>query len=82
MKIFHSLFLGSVAALLMSSCAYHTTRVVEEPAPTVTRTITVLPTGYSTRTYRGVDYYYTKDTYYRRAPAGTGYVVVTRPWVD
>ena len=46
------------------------------PAP---RVITVLPVGYRTRAYRGVDYYYYDNEYYRRYPAG-GYEVVRRPW--
>jgi hypothetical protein len=46
------------------------------PAP---RVITVLPTGYRTRVYRGVNYYYYDNVYYRSHPRG-GYVVVGRPW--
>jgi len=47
------------------------------PAPQ--RVITVLPTGYRSRVYRGVDYYYYDNVYYRTYPSG-GYVVVPRPW--
>jgi hypothetical protein len=46
------------------------------PGPRVVR---VLPTGYRTRGYRGVDYYYYDNVYYRTYPSG-GYVVVPRPW--
>jgi hypothetical protein len=38
-----------------------------------------LPVGYRTRVYRGVDYYYYDNIYYRRYPAG-GYEVIGRPW--
>ena len=46
------------------------------PAP---RVVTVLPTGYRTRVYRGVNYYYYDNVYYRSYPSG-GYTVVRRPW--
>ncbi len=46
------------------------------PGPRVVR---VLPTGYRTRPYRGVDYYYYDNVYYRTYPSG-GYAVVPRPW--
>ena len=46
------------------------------PSP---RVITVLPAGYRTRSYRGVNYYYSDNVYYRTYPSG-GYVVVPRPW--
>lgn len=46
--------------------------------PTVGRTITVLPTGYTTRAYRGVTYYERDGIYFRDVPGG--YTVVERPW--
>ena len=46
------------------------------PAP---RVVAVLPVGYRTRAYRGVDYYYYDHVYYRRHPTG-GYEVIARPW--
>jgi hypothetical protein len=73
-------------ALTTSGCVVYERRTVPErvvvretavgPAP---RVITVLPGGYRTRTYRGVDYYYYDNVYYRSYPRG-GYVVVPRPW--
>ena len=51
-------------------------RTAVSPAP---RVITVLPVGYRTGVYRGVDYYYYDNEYYRRHPGG-GYEVVGRPW--
>jgi hypothetical protein len=75
-----------VTALTSSGCIVYERRTVPErvvvqettvgPAP---RVITVLPVGYRTRVYRGVDYYYYDNVYYRRSPAG-GYEVVARPW--
>lgn len=41
--------------------------------------VTTLPAGYRTRVYRGDNYYYSRNTYYRSYPRG-GYVVVPRPW--
>lgn len=52
--------------------------VVVDPVPTTSSVVTVLPTGYSTRVYRGSTYYYYGDTYYRTAPGG--YVTTSRPW--
>lgn len=50
------------------------------PAPVVREeTVTVLPSGYRTRTYRGSTYYYTTDRVYTSRPSG-GYVVVPSPW--
>jgi outer membrane lipoprotein-sorting protein len=43
------------------------------------RVVTVLPVGYQTRVYRGTNYYYYDDVYYRPYPGG-GYTVVERPW--
>ena len=75
-----------VTGLVTSGCIVYERRtvptrvVVQEtavsPGP---RVITVLPVGYRTRIYRGVDYYYYDNEYYRRHPAG-GYEVVGRPW--
>jgi hypothetical protein len=72
--------------LAISGCIVYEQRTVPDrvvvqettvsPAP---RVITVLPAGYRTRAYRGVDYYYYDNLYYRRYPAG-GYEVVDRPW--
>ena len=80
------LFATFVTGLATSGCIVYERRtvptrvVVQEtavsPAP---RVITVLPWGYRTRVYRGVDYYYYDNVYYRRHPAG-GYEVVGRPW--
>ncbi len=82
-----TLLIASLGTVLATSgCLVYERRtvpnrvVVEEttvsPGP---RVITVLPTGYRTRPYRGVDYYYSDDVYYRSHPAG-GYEVVRRPW--
>jgi hypothetical protein len=75
-----------VTGLATSGCIVYERRSVPErvvvqettvsPAP---RAITVLPVGYDTRVYRGVDYYHYDNVYYRRSPAG-GYEVVERPW--
>lgn len=52
--------------------------VVTESTPvTTSRVVTVLPTGYTTTTYRGTTYYTYRNTYYRSVPGG--YTVVTRP---
>lgn len=80
MKTFLALSLSSL--LLLSGCFTYerrTTAVVEPAPATTVRTVTVLPSGYTTRTYRGVDYYYHNNVYYRTYPRG-GYVVVPRPW--
>jgi hypothetical protein len=58
-----------------SRVVVHETTVT--PAPQ--RVVTVLPTGYRTRAYRGVNYYYVDNVYYRSYPSG-GYTVVERPW--
>jgi hypothetical protein len=75
-----------LTGLATSGCLVYERRTVPErvvvhetavsPAP---RVITVLPAGYRSRVYRGVDYYYDDNVYYRRHPAG-GYEVVRRPW--
>lgn len=53
--------------------------VVTESTPvTTSRVVTVLPTGYTTKVYRGTTYYTYRDTYYRSVPGG--YTVVTRPY--
>jgi hypothetical protein len=75
-----------VTGLATSGCLVYERRTVPtrvvvhettvSPAP---RVITVLPVGYRSRVYRGVDYYYYDNVYYRRHPAG-GYEVVGRPW--
>jgi hypothetical protein len=80
------LFATFVTGLTTSGCIVYERRtvpsrvVVQEtavsPAP---RVVTVLPVGYRTRVYRGVDYYYYDNRYYRRYPAG-GYEVIARPW--
>jgi len=80
------LFATFVMGLTTSGCIVYERRtvpsrvVVQEtavgPAP---RVVTVLPVGYRTRVYRGVDYYYYDNRYYRRYPAG-GYEVIGRPW--
>jgi hypothetical protein len=81
------LLIGTLATgLATSGCIVYERRtvptrvVVQEtavsPAP---RVITVLPVGYRTRAYRGVDYYYHDNVYYRRYPTG-GYEVIERPW--
>lgn len=80
------LSLSLLAALVISTagCFVYERRtvgrtVVVDPVPsTTTRVVTVLPTGYSTKVYRGSTYYYHRDTYYRTAPGG--YEVITRPW--
>ncbi|MGB8464679.1 MAG: hypothetical protein WCE49_07025, partial [Terrimicrobiaceae bacterium] len=58
-----------------SRAVVHETTVT--PAPQ--RVVTVLPTGYRSRVYRGVNYYYYDNVYYRSYPSG-GYTVVERPW--
>ena len=86
MKTFLSLALVS-AALTTSGCFTYEQRtvpnrvVVQETAvsPAPQRVVTVLPTGYRTRVYRGEPYYYNENVYYRRYPSG-GYTVVERPW--
>ncbi len=53
--------------------------VVSETSPvTTTRVVTVLPSGYTTTTYRGTTYYSYQNTYYRSVPGG--YTVITGPW--
>lgn len=42
------------------------------------RVVKTLPSGYRTRTHRGVTYYEYDNVYYRTGPRG--YVVVERPW--
>ena len=74
------------AGLATSGCFVYERRVVPDrvvvhettvsPAP---RVVTVLPAGYRTRSYRGVNYYYSDNVYYRTYPSG-GYVAVPRPW--
>jgi hypothetical protein len=87
MKTILSLALLSIA-FTTSGCLVYERRtvpnrvVVHETtvSPTPQRVVTVLPTGYRTRVYRGVNYYYTYDNvYYRSYPSG-GYEVVQRPW--
>jgi len=77
------LALSLTSMLLLGGCFTYERRTaaVVEPVPTTStvRTVTVLPTGYTTRTYRGVDYYSYNNVYYRTYPSG-GYVVVPRPW--
>ena len=75
-----------VTGLATSGCLVYERRtvptrvVVQETTVSPTpRVITVLPGGYRTRVYRGVDYYYYDNVYYRSYPAG-GYEVVERPW--
>jgi hypothetical protein len=75
-----------VTGLATSGCLVYERRtvptrvVVQETTVSPTpRVITVLPAGYRTRVYRGVDYYYNDNVYYRRYPTG-GYEVVGRPW--
>ena len=75
-----------VTGLATSGCIVYERRTVPNPVvvqeTTVSpapRVITVLPVGYRTRVYRGVDYYHYDNVYYRRYPAG-GYEVVERPW--
>lgn len=86
MKTIASLTLMAIVAVTASGCFVYESRrpartvVVTEPAPVVRETVvTTLPTGYRTRVYRGTNYYYYGDRYYRSYPRG-GYVVVTRPW--
>ncbi len=74
-------------ALTTSGCVVYERRTVPNrvvvhettvsPAPR--RVVTVLPTGYRTRVYRGANYYYYDNVYYRTYPDG-GYEVVRRPW--
>lgn len=74
--------LSFAAMLVLSGCFTYerrTTAVVDPAPATSVRTVTVLPSGYVTRTYRGVDYYSYNNVYYRTYPSG-GYVVVPRPW--
>jgi hypothetical protein len=87
MKTILSLALVS-ATLTTSGCFTYESRtvppnrvVVQETAvsPAPQRVVTVLPTGYRTRVYRGEPYYYYDNIYYRRYPSG-GYTVVERPW--
>jgi hypothetical protein len=74
-----------VTGLATSGCIVYERRtvptrvVVQETVSPAPRVITVLPVGYRSRVYRGVDYYYHDNVYYRRSPAG-GYEVVGRPW--
>ena len=75
-----------VTGLATSGCIVYERRTVPNPVvvheTTVSpapRVITVLPVGYRTRVYRGFDYYYHDNVYYRRYPTG-GYEVVGRPW--
>ena len=75
-----------VTGLATSGCLVYERRtvptrvVVQETTVSPTpRVITVLPAGYRTRVYRGVDYYHYDNVYYRRYPTG-GYEVVERPW--
>jgi hypothetical protein len=75
-----------VIGLATSGCLVYERRsvptrvVVQETAVSPSpRVITVLPAGYRTRVYRGVDYYYYDNVYYRSYPTG-GYEVVGRPW--
>ena len=85
MKTILPLALVTVGLFLTSGCLVYERRtvpdrvVVQETVGPGPRVVTVLPTGYRTRTYRGVNYYYTDNVYYRTYPSG-GYVVVPRPW--
>ena len=75
-----------VTGLSVSGCIYvHTTKT--EPVATTTTTVTTettrpgyivttLPSGYTTRVYRGTTYYIYKDVYYRKT--SNGYVVVKK----
>jgi hypothetical protein len=86
MKTILTLALLSIA-LTTSGCFVYEQRTVPNrvvvhettvsPAPQ--RVVTVLPTGYRTRVYRGVNYYTYDNVYYRTYPSG-GYEVVQRPW--
>ena len=74
-------------ALTTSGCFVYERRtvpnrvVVQETtvSPAPQRVVTILPTGYRTRVYRGVNYYTYDNVYYRTYPSG-GYEVVERPW--
>jgi hypothetical protein len=85
MKTILSLALVSVALTTSGCITYERTvptRVVVQEtsvSPAPQRVVTVLPTGYRTRIYRGEPYYYYDNVYYRRYPSG-GYTVVERPW--
>ena len=84
MKTILSLALLSIA-LTTSGCLVYERRTVPDrvvettvsPAPQ--RVVTVLPAGYRTRVYRGVNYYDYDNVYYRSYPSG-GYEVVPSPW--
>ena len=86
MKTILTLALLSIA-LTTSGCFVYERRtvpnrvVVQETtvSPAPQRVVTVLPTGYRTRVYRGVNYYTYDNVYYRTYPSG-GYEVVERPW--
>lgn len=83
MKTLLSLFTLAAMLLTTTGCFVYERRtprvvVTETPAVTTTRVVTVLPSGYRTRVYRGSTYYYSGNVYYRTAPGG--YVVVDRPW--
>ncbi len=86
MKTILSLALISVA-LTTSGCLVYERRtvpqrvVVQETSVGPQRVVTVLPAGYRTRVYRGVNYYTYDNVYYRSYPSG-GYAVVQRPWDD
>jgi hypothetical protein len=80
-KTFLYLLMGS--ALTWTGCVTekpvsHDAVVVTEAPVTTTRVVTVLPSGYTTTTYRGNTYYTYRNTYYRAVPGG--YTVVTRPY--
>lgn len=83
MKTILSIALLAIA-LTTSSCLVYERRspnrvVVHETVGPSPRVVTVLPMGYRARSYRGVNYYYRDNVYYRTYPSG-GYVVVGRPW--
>lgn len=80
------LIVSLISGVLLSLCSgcfsYKSTGtrtvVVEDvPATTTTRTVTVLPSGYTTTVVRGTTYYTYNNVYYRSAPGG--YVIVPRP---
>jgi len=86
MKPITSLALLTLMAITLSGCFVYERRgpartvVVRDEGPGVRETvITVLPSGYRTRVYRGSTYYYSGDSVYRSYPRG-GYTVVNRPW--
>lgn len=84
MKLLTVSLISGVLLSLCSGCfSYKSTgtrTVVVEDTPaavTTTRTVTVLPSGYTTTVVRGTTYYTYNNVYYRSAPGG--YIVVPRP---